>query len=191
MSGVCADVWLNHDNSPTLKIAQVWRYPKTDAKRHLTWRWRQFFIRRHQIDSMKHSNNSPFFVDLGLHSQTLPFPSTNDFYQLAVLKLRRSQKCRVGFIGPDVGFTSPKCILGAGCKLLTWPDFLFGETLCEFLNNEEGWKVAKQIFSAYFIQTTNDTCMNSVTILIYLKLYMGVSKNRGNPKWMVYNGNPY
>ena len=116
--------------------------------------------------------------------------STNDFYQLAVLKLRRSQKCHVGFTGPYVGFTSPKCILGAGCKLLTWPVFLFGETLCEFLNNEEGWKVAKQIFRAYFIQTTNDICMNSVTILIYLKLYMGVSNNRGTPKWMVYNGKP-
>ena len=25
----------------------------------------------------------------------------------------------------------------------------------------------------------------------YIYIYMGVSKNRGTPKWMVYNGKPY
>ena len=27
--------------------------------------------------------------------------------------------------------------------------------------------------------------------LMYLFIYMGVSKNRGTPRWMVYNGKPY
>ena len=27
--------------------------------------------------------------------------------------------------------------------------------------------------------------------IIYEVLYMDVSKNRGTPKWMVYNGKPY
>ena len=29
-----------------------------------------------------------------------------------------------------------------------------------------------------------------IYIYVYV-LYMGVSKNRGTPKWMVYNGKPY
>ena len=28
-------------------------------------------------------------------------------------------------------------------------------------------------------------------IYIYIFFFMGVSKNRGTPKWMVYNGKPY
>jgi len=27
--------------------------------------------------------------------------------------------------------------------------------------------------------------------IIYIYIYMGVSKNRGTPKWMVYDGKPY
>ena len=30
-----------------------------------------------------------------------------------------------------------------------------------------------------------------IYICIYIHVYMGVSKNSGTPKWMVYNGNPY
>ena len=30
-----------------------------------------------------------------------------------------------------------------------------------------------------------------VYIFIYIYIYMGVSKNTGTPKWMVYNGKPY
>ena len=30
-----------------------------------------------------------------------------------------------------------------------------------------------------------------VKINIYIYIYMGVSKNRGTPKWMVYKGKPY
>ena len=30
-----------------------------------------------------------------------------------------------------------------------------------------------------------------MTFGISLKVYVGVSKNRGTPKWMVYNGKPY
>ena len=32
----------------------------------------------------------------------------------------------------------------------------------------------------------------NIPILIYIYIcIMGVSKNRGNPKWMAYNGKPY
>ena len=38
------------------------------------------------------------------------------------------------------------------------------------------------------IGTTSSRMLN--IFLRYLDLYMGVSKNRGTPKWMVFNGNP-
>ena len=29
------------------------------------------------------------------------------------------------------------------------------------------------------------------TVIKYIRYHVGVSKKRGTPKWMVYNGNPY
>ena len=37
----------------------------------------------------------------------------------------------------------------------------------------------------------NVTAKTSIHIYIYIYTHMGVSKNSGAPKWMVYNGNPY
>ena len=34
-------------------------------------------------------------------------------------------------------------------------------------------------------------CLRKETMNHLLRYYMGVSKNRGTPKWMVYNGKPY
>ena len=38
--------------------------------------------------------------------------------------------------------------------------------------------------TVYTKKTRTPTCL-------YVVLYMDVSENRGTPKWMVYNGNPY
>jgi len=34
-------------------------------------------------------------------------------------------------------------------------------------------------------------CFSGSGASLFFKRYMGVSKNRGTPKWMVYNGKPY
>ena len=40
-----------------------------------------------------------------------------------------------------------------------------------------------------FISTFFSNFIEILTSWVYI--YMGVSKNRGTPKWMVYNGKPY
>ncbi len=34
-------------------------------------------------------------------------------------------------------------------------------------------------------------CCITLLYILYIYIYMGVSKNRGTPKWLVYNGKPY
>ena len=36
-----------------------------------------------------------------------------------------------------------------------------------------------------------DTYVYDMYIHIYIYIFMGVSKNNGTPKWMVYDGKPY
>ena len=38
---------------------------------------------------------------------------------------------------------------------------------------------------------SEDLCFSGSGASFFLKRYLGVSKNRGTPKWMVYNGKPY
>ena len=50
----------------------------------------------------------------------------------------------------------------------------------KFENRGQGF--GEMMLSAVFLAMLGQACC---------VLYMGVSKNRGTPKWMVYNGKPY
>ena len=49
--------------------------------------------------------------------------------------------------------------------------------------------VMKQNTSAHF-STSNMIKQQNLNFQLYIYIYMGVSKNRGTPKWMVYDGTP-
>ena len=42
-----------------------------------------------------------------------------------------------------------------------------------------------------FLKSADDLRRVDPEFLFFKFLYVGVSKNRGTPKWMVYNENPY
>ena len=69
---------------------------------------------------------------------------------------------------------------------------------CIWIPKLAGWRVWVEVpFGQWLWQELFQAILTRVLQKTWTKLkqslfvYMGVSKNRGTPKWMVYNGKPY
>ena len=60
-------------------------------------------------------------------------------------------------------------------------DLLYGKNIYHL----HGWD------GNFYMESISKQKYIYIYVYIYIHVYMGVSKNSGTPKWMVYNGNPY